>query len=96
LPYGKNYTTISSYKYQGAQYSDKGSGLTGDMVTVYSTEPNPYETERLETLAKVLTKQSGTHVSKYELMDDAIEAFLEELRSEGLDLDQLAKEIAQL
>lgn len=43
LAYGKNYTTISSYKYQGAQYSDKGSGLTSDLVTVYSTEPKPYK-----------------------------------------------------
>lgn len=52
--------------------------------------------ERLEMLAKILTKQSGTRVSKNQLMEDAIEAFLEELQSEGLSLDQLAKEIDQL
>lgn len=52
--------------------------------------------ERLEILAKILTKQSGTRVSKNQLMEDAIEAFLEELQSEGLSLDQLAKEIDQL
>ncbi|MGF0008609.1 hypothetical protein ACQRBP_14975 [Eubacteriales bacterium SGI.150] len=41
LAYGKNYSSISSYTYQGAQYSDKGTGLSSDIVTVYSTTPNP-------------------------------------------------------
>lgn len=58
LAYGKNYTTISSYKYQGAQYSDTGSGLTGDTVTVYSTMPNAGGAAQIEVPTWTMTPRT--------------------------------------
>lgn len=67
LAYGKNYTNVSSYKYQGAQYSCAGTGLPSNgIVTVYQTAPNWIGAKNIDVptwtmTTKTLTSVGGTN-----------------------------------
>lgn len=64
LAYGANYSTVSSYKYQGAQVSVKGTGIpSNNIVTVYSTMPNPTGPVKKEVPTWTMNTQTLTSIS---------------------------------
>ncbi|MCI7733729.1 MAG: hypothetical protein MSK39_02925 [Dysosmobacter sp.] len=64
LAYGKNYTNISSYKYQGAQYSAAGSNLPSNgIVTVYSTTPSPVGATSIDVPEWTMTPSTLNYIS---------------------------------
>lgn len=63
LAYGKSYSTISSYAYQGAQFSDKGTGLSSDTVSVYSTTPNPTGSKSIDVPTWSMVPKTASYFS---------------------------------